>query len=103
MKECVEVPFLEYPNNEDGDPYCDDIDFQELLLALEDELDIEIPFEEEDNLTTINDIVRFIANYEPSEDDTSEESSYIKEEMYKTWVKMLGKEEADKMAKSYFG
>lgn len=107
VKECVEVPFLEYHNNEDGDPYCDGIDFQELLLALEDEFDIEIPFEEEDNLTTINDVVRFIANYEPSEDDASEESSFteedIKEEMYKTWVKMLGKEEADKMVKSYFG
>ena len=78
-----------------------------MLLALEDEFDIEIPFEEEDNLTTINDVVRFIANYEPSEDDASEESSFteedIKEEMYKTWVKMLGKEEADKMVKSYFG
>lgn len=106
VKENVEVPFLQYPNNEDGDPYCDGIDFQKLMLAFEDEFEVEIELEEEDNLKTINDVVRFIVTYEPPKDGGSSESNIseedVKEEMYKTWVKMLGKEKADEMFKNFF-
>lgn len=106
VKENVAVPFLQYPNNEDGDPYCDGIDFQELMLAFEDEFEVEIELEEEDNLKTINDVVSFIVTYEAPKDGGSSENNIseedVKEEMYKTWVKMLGKEKADEMVKNFF-
>lgn len=86
VKENVEVPFLQYPNNEDGDPYCDGIDFQELMLAFEDEFDVEVELEEEDDLNTINDVVHFIVTYEPPKDDELNKGNItenvIREEMY---------------------
>ena len=59
----------------------DSLDVVEIVMAFEEEFDIEIPFEEENNLATINDVVGFIANYEPSEDNTSDESRFTEDDI----------------------
>ena len=108
VKKSVEVPFLEY-RDQDGELICDPLDFTELLLAFEEDFGIEIPLEQEDNLKTINDVVRFIPTASPlpdEEDDGDEgmtpELQQMKDEMYNVWVKTLRKEEADKLAASLF-
>lgn len=110
VKKSVDVPFLEY-RDQDGEPICDPLDYTELLLAFEEEFGIEIPFEEEENLMTISDVVRFIptANLLSDEEDdeegegmTPELQQQMKDEMYNIWVKTLGKEETNKLAASLF-
>ena len=53
VKKRVEVPFNEYPCNENGEPYCDELDYEEILMTIEESLKIEIPIEEP-HLATIN-------------------------------------------------
>lgn len=110
VKKSVDVPFLEY-RDQDGGLICDPLDFTELLLALEEEFGIEVPLEEEENLKTINDVVRFIPKANPLPDEegvgddegmTPELQQQMKDEMYNIWVKTLGKDEADKLAASLF-
>ncbi len=40
----------------------DSLDIVELLMALEEEFDIEIPDEEAEKLSTVNDVVEYIKN-----------------------------------------
>lgn len=119
VKKKVDTPFLDYGELDDS-PICDEFDFMELMLAFEDEFCIEIPEEDEDKVTTINDVADYIltaevVEYEDGEefdesDDLPEEfkaksnevKKQMQDEMYKTWVKKLGKEEADKMAAQFF-
>lgn len=62
----LDTPFLDYPDNESGEPYCYPLDYTELIMAMEEEFGIEIdPYiEEEGKLKAINDIVRFVALHE---------------------------------------
>lgn len=72
VKKSVDVPFLEY-RDQNGELICDPLYYTELLLAFEEEFGIEIPFEEEENLETINDVVRFIPTANPLSDEEGED------------------------------
>lgn len=63
VKKSIDVPFLEY-QDKNGEPICGQQDYTDLLMAFEEEFDIEIPFENEEKLATINDVVDYIVNYE---------------------------------------
>ncbi|VYT75017.1 acyl carrier protein [Clostridium tertium] len=41
----------------------DSLDLVELMMALEDELDTEIPDEEAENFKTVGDVVKFLKNH----------------------------------------
>ena len=41
----------------------DSLDIVELIMALEDELDIEIPDEDAENFVTVGDVVRFVKSH----------------------------------------
>ena len=41
----------------------DSLDIVELIMALEDELDMEIPDEDEENFVTVGDVVRFVKSH----------------------------------------
>lgn len=63
VEACVDVPFTEYPDDEDGMPYCDSMDRAALLTYFEDEYGVKILYEEaERELVTINDVVRYVAS-----------------------------------------
>ncbi|AEE96247.1 MAG: acyl carrier protein [Clostridiales bacterium] len=42
----------------------DSLDIVELIMALEEEFDMEIPDEEAENLTTVNDVVEYIKSHQ---------------------------------------
>ena len=64
VKDYLDVPLMDFPNNKDGAPYCDPLDFTELIMAFEDEFDLEISMEIEDKFATINDVAHYITTYE---------------------------------------
>ena len=41
----------------------DSLDLVELMMALEDELDTEIPDEEDENFKTVGDVVKYLKNH----------------------------------------
>ena len=41
----------------------DSLDIVELIMALEDELDMEIPDEDAENFVTVGDVVRFVKSH----------------------------------------
>lgn len=63
VKKNIDVPFMEY-QDKNGEPICGQLDYTDLLMAFEEEFDIEIPFEDEEELTTINDVVDYIAAFD---------------------------------------
>lgn len=63
VKKNVDVPFLDYVD-ENGESTCGMLDYTDLLMGFEEEFDIEIPMEDEDMLTTINDVVEYIMTAE---------------------------------------
>ena len=46
-----------------GDLNADSLDLVELMMALEDELDTEIPDEEAENFKTVGDVVKYLKNH----------------------------------------
>ena len=101
VKKNIDVPFRDY-RDINGNPICDELDYIELLLAFEEEFDIEIHEKEEETLTSIRDIVDFIINYEVREVDEDETDSELlkkrmKKNIYDIWVKTYGKADADRM------
>lgn len=42
----------------------DSLDIVEMIMALEEEFDMEIPDEEAEKLTTVNDVVEYIKNHQ---------------------------------------
>ena len=72
VEACIDVPFMEYPNDEDGNPYCDELDFQELLMAFEEEFGVEIPIENECGLTTIRDVAKYIEAIDKEIEESNE-------------------------------
>lgn len=63
VKKNVDVPFEDY-RSENGPSYCDYLDFLDLIMAFEEEFDVEIPCEDEGELTTINDVVEYLCSCE---------------------------------------
>lgn len=63
VKKRTNVPFIEY-RTKDNSTICDELDFQELLMAFEEEFDIDISTEEENHLTKISDVVHYILSHE---------------------------------------
>ena len=52
----MDSSFLEHLN-------ADSLDIVELIMALEDELDMEIPDEDAENFVTVGDVVRFVKSH----------------------------------------
>ncbi len=56
----IEEEEVTLESNLDDDLGADAIDFIEILIAIEEEFDIEIPDEDAEKLDTVNDIVEYI-------------------------------------------